>query len=506
MSNALTKNLQSIMNSISFITSRKNTTQKDSKTKKSRTTSKQKSIERSATRKIQTFMKKYQPKIRARFLNTICSDSGICINFGKEIEVIKKHFNGFVHFDYVSKIKRIGEISYNGFVNELTYERSGYTSHAILKSSARPDADNLYYEYLVGMNYVNKLNIVYPCFLETYGCYLYKNDMGWKNMSNSKMLKNKTDLKNSLVEFPDKNPFSASCKDSQYISILIQHINGAKTLESLLSYRGFVNNDMVYVLFQVYMALSCVSNEFTHYDLHTNNILVYQPAAGKCIEYHYHDGNNVYTFKNKYIAKIIDYGRSHFKGDTKDKYTGSSKIIIDNVCKSKDCILQEIENGNVYINDCGSAQGYGWMQNPQTDDELKNSFYISSYIRNMSHDLRALFRLAEYFKRPENKNRLELDSFKKAILDKVKYCKELNEGDDCFGTIENKYSGLPNQINNVRDAHDALLSLIEDPYYIHENKDKYATFQKLGDLHVYYDGRPMEFIEHKSLDIADSYV
>lgn len=489
MTSTLRNSLQSIMNNISFITTRKKTyyNSNDSKTKKSRTSSKS-SKQRAATKKIQTFMKTFRHKIRARFLNHICSDSGVCITFGKEIDTIKKHFNGFVDFDYVSKIKRLGEPSENGFINEITYEHKGYRSHAILKSMMREDSDNLYYEYLVGMHYVNKLNLVYPCFLETYGCYIYKNDSAWQTMMSNR----NTNLKKSLEYFPEKNPFNTSCKESQYISILIQHIDGAKGLRSMLSYRDFNNNDLVYILFQVYMALSCVADTFTHFDLHTDNILVYQPSAGKYIEYHYHDGNKEYTFKSKYIAKIIDYGRSHFKNDDKDKYTGSSKIIMDNVCRSKDCIIKNKHE----IFDCGNLQGYAWMNKPADNDELKNSYYISSSIRNMSHDLRTMYILKGFFNKRENRGKLELDSLKE-ILDKVQYCKSLHSGDDCYGTIENTKSGLPNKINNVKDAHNALLGLVKDPNYITENNDEYNNLYKLGDLHVYYDGRPMEFIELK---------
>ena len=75
------------------------------------------------------------PKQRGIFLKSICSDSGVCMAFGRQTKRIKKHFNGLVDFEYaISPIKRIGEVSTNGFIKEITYERDGYKANAILKS------------------------------------------------------------------------------------------------------------------------------------------------------------------------------------------------------------------------------------------------------------------------------------------------------------------------------------------------------------------------------------
>jgi len=78
---------------------------------------------------IQKFMIKHRHKIRFEYLKAICSDSGVCIAFGRESEKIKDFFNGFVNFDFIVKpIKKIGEPSTNGFVHEIKYEREGYKS------------------------------------------------------------------------------------------------------------------------------------------------------------------------------------------------------------------------------------------------------------------------------------------------------------------------------------------------------------------------------------------
>ena len=122
-----------------------------------------------AQKTVGKFMKKTEFKRKSKFLQAICSDSGVCIAFGKERKKIFDFFDGFTKFDYLKSIKAIGAVSANGFVKELEYEREGYIAHAILKSSKEKDADNLMYEYLIGASINVVLLKFFPCFIETYG-------------------------------------------------------------------------------------------------------------------------------------------------------------------------------------------------------------------------------------------------------------------------------------------------------------------------------------------------
>lgn len=442
---------------------------------------------KTATRKLRSFFKSKIPefprimqKITSRFLNHICTDSGVCIAFGKELGVIKNHFDNFLTFKYVSQIRRVGEPSANGFVNEITYNREGYKSHAILKSSTTPRADNLLYETLVGV-YVNKLNMIYPCFLETYGIYGYNTSTSWERLrdgSRDKQILNDLTLFNSIPELDDL--VGISCKNSQYLSVLIQNIKDAKSLESMVNNRYFSNNHLMHVLYQIYMTLSCVSNNFTHYDLHTGNVLLYEPVKGKYIEYHYHKNNHEIVFKSPYISKIIDYGRCFFKDDDNKNKLDSSKKIHKAVCEHKSCQP-----------DCGLSAGYSWLE----CNDIINNHYICSTQRNSSHDLRLLHILRSVYPQIP-------------FFNKINYCNGFNYITPCegFGTIENTKRGFPDSINNVVDAHDELLMIITTPQSIANNN---AIFnnpnKKLGELHVYYDGHPMKFIENKGTNtVAES--
>jgi len=322
-------------------------------------------------------MKKVDPnKRRAYFLNSICSDSGVCIAFGKEIKTINKHFGGFVDFSYItSRIKRMGEPSSNGFINEITYERNGYIANSILKSSVRSSADNLMFEYIVGQ-YINKQCKRFPCFVETYGLFKYRNEYVWNHIKNTSVLVSSI-MKDALESIPSINEESMklSCTHSKHLAILIQHIKDATSINKMLENFQFIQRDLVNVLYQIYMPLATLANTFTHYDLHKENVLIYEPIKGKYIQYRYilNDGTIV-EFKSSYIVKIIDYGRSFFVNNT--GFKRSSKEIYDTICDLDECEPE-----------CGKYKGFHTLSPEETPGSF---YYISSSTRNMSHDLRLL--------------------------------------------------------------------------------------------------------------------
>jgi hypothetical protein len=408
------------------------------------------------------------------FLKIICSDSGQCISFGKNIEEINNFFKGFVNFEYaISPIKKIGAVSANGFVKEIHYEKQGYNAYAILKSSQTKNADNLVYEYLVGEKYVNRIMKKYPCFLQTYGYYYYNSEDTWKNIKQTKPLSNDI-LQNLLLQ--NTIDYKDACQKSKLACLLLQHIKSAKSIQDYLhvdSYTHFITFDLIYVLFIVYHCLSSLSKTFTHYDLHDGNVLLYEPIKNKFVQYHYHSKNNtVFTFNSPYIPKIIDYGRSYF-----DNANVSSKTIYNKLCNTKAC------------GKCGDNVGFGWLDpNPL--------YHISSTTKNESHDLRLLNVIKNSLPLinesiPKYKSFTELQT----ILNKVKYGIGIsNRGEKIYGTIENTTNGKNvNKIFNVNDAYESLKAAIEMPSLVSLNKTMYVDKNKIGNLHIYEDGRDMHY-------------
>ena len=423
-------------------------------------------IKTDKAKKIGNFMLSNRDKIKSLFLKTICSDSGLCIAFGVEGDKIKKFFDNFTSGNYVSfPIKRIGKASVNGFVDAITYEREGYKANAVLKSMVNYQSDNLYYEYLVG-KFINKWNLIYPCFLETYGLFKYNSYEDWEYVHKFHEIYKKNILKENLTYIPDPT-ISDSCTNFLDLALLIQHINNSKTLHDVINENKNNNNDffkfeLINILYQIYMPLAAMKDIYTHYDLHPGNVLLYEPIQNKYIQYYYHSINPlkpVVEFKSKYIVKIIDYGRSYFKDDTIDALK-----VYNEVCSTKECTP------------CGVDYGYYYLSPEKYPGK---SHYISSQKKNASHDLRLLDYLKKY----------GLDTFHELniLLSNVIY-------DEDYGTKEN-LSFDQNKIQNVKDAFEEMEKILLIGKIKGVNNNIYSKMGKIGDLNIYEDGRPMEFIK-----------
>jgi len=444
------------------------------------------------------FMRAHNPhKRRARFLNSVCSDSGLCIAFGKENETIKKHFGGFIDPAYiVAPIKRIGAASANGFVNEITYNNAGYVAHTILKSSASKGSDNLLFEYLVGQ-YLNKKGRLFPCFLETYAWFTYLSNATWKHVKTTKNITANIfdptvalQLQNTDGLINDTTDLAVACTQSKHLAILIQHIKGSMSISESMQKTSFVKHELLYVLYQIYMPLTAMATEFTHYDLHTGNVLLYEPSKTGYIEYHYHLPNTndtIVSFKSQYIAKIIDYGRCFFvdkslpssSSSSSSNFGHTSKSIYQSICKTKECNPA-----------CGYDVGFNWTQPIQN----RSTYFISSVIRNASHDLRFVCELLNVYSHTINQHNDELF----VLLKSVEYGVGItNEDSKLYGTKEQTVSKLKDKkIVNVIDMHSSLKDMILENASLRENNEYFASTQrvKLGDMHIYGDGRAIRYV------------
>jgi len=429
-----------------------------------------------ATEKIKNLIKR-----SSIFLKRVCSNSGQCVSFGKYTTEITAYFKGFTGFEYaLTPISAIGGLSANGFIKEIKYERNGYNAYAILKSSRTPDADNLVYEYIVGNKFINRILKKFPCFIETYGFYFYDFDSSWKRMLINRPL-NKAVLNG--LELQRTIDYNKACSDSKLAALLIQHIKDARPLKTVLStgarYSDFTIYELLYVLFIIYQALAALSTVFTHYDLHSDNILLFEPHPGKYIEYHYYLRNGTtIEFKCSYVPKMIDYGRSFF-----DNGNVSSKTVYEKLCKARDC------------HSCGYDNGFNWL-------DSQTYLGINSQQKNESHDLRLLVTISAKFKilesiggvpRPTKKTFNEVNK----IVNKVIYGRSIENPDNKeYGTKENlkEYSGS-RKIYNITNAYEYLQRAILKPKVIAENNERFQDpINKLGDFHIYEDGRDMEYI------------
>ena len=438
----------------------------------------EKYAKKAATRKIGKFLRHRDPRVRSKFLQSVCSDAGVCIAFGTNDSAIRKHFDDFNNFDLLSKpAERIGSVSANGFVKELTYVNRGYTANAVLKSAAYSNADNLLYEAMVGF-FLNKMSQRYPSFLETYGLYQYNADgLAYKECKDNK-LTDPTVLSVGLKRIAQSskdisNPtVRNSCLSPISMAVLIQHLKSAKTLNKMCSSRLFVTKDILYVLYQVYMTLASLSTIFTHYDLHRDNVLVYEPVAGSHIEYHYHMGGKETVFRSKYIAKIIDYGRCYYNDTSSTSNTSESKSFYDKlVCK--ECKPR-----------CGTGRGYEWMS--YKANQMKRASFICSQRVNPSHDLRLLYSIGNKV--------VGMDSNLQTFMSRVVYGRGVAKGNEMYGTEPRTDSGYPMRIHNVNDAFTWLQELVNNPQSEVQNEIDYRKSTLLGELHIYGGDKPMRWV------------
>jgi hypothetical protein len=452
---------------------------------------------------IQNFMKNTTLKRKSEFLKAICSDSGFCYALGKNRTKIFDFFDGFVRFEYVKPpIVAIGNPSSNGFVKSIRYERHGYTANAVLKSSTKSTADNLAYEFLVGM-FLNKMGNQYPCFVQTYGLYYYKTNSDWMHARDTKRMSSNI-LKHSLQLHTTLDKFKRDIKNaidyeagefSKYAAVLIQHFPNVTTFgdylddmsEDGVDWCNFSIKELPYILYQIYMPLAAMSKVFTHYDLHQNNVLLYEPVPGKYIQYHYHLEKETVQFKSKFIAKVIDYGRAFYK-DVEVKNVSATDVL------KRTCVLDEC---NLDGEDCGDQSGFRYLSNT-----LKPStYYMSSSEHNPSADLRLLHLIKKSFNTHGynvgngdcGPNDLEEEAFESIdkILDMIVFGVGLQPDQTKYGT-KPLGSGLPGNIQNVNDVEDLLREgLLTNLALKAFNESYYENMEKICDIHVYSDGRNM---------------
>ena len=271
-----------------------------------------------------------------------------------------------------------------------------------------------------------------PHFVNTYGLFEYMFDKEPIKAGHISAL-------NTLNSIPSISTNEA-CSKSISLAVLIQNIHKPIYLMNLVQMKS---DDLLTSLLQVYITLFLFSKQFTHYDLHWGNVLLYAPKDNHYIHYHYIINGVSISFKSLYMVKIIDYGRSYIP-----------------------LSQHQFKNMSLYC----QSHGFTFFDPPS-----RSNYYISSNTRNMSHDLRLLH---------EFKNKIPHDSELTALLSQVHYAIP-------FGTPEHVSVLNSNKIYNVTDAFNKLHSLFKTRQSF--NTTSYASKTKLGDLHIEL-GTPARFI------------
>jgi hypothetical protein len=420
---------------------------------------------------ISRFFRRTTSKRQSRYLQAKCRDPDMCLLINYERQKISEFFQTFSKKFIQTPIKRIGAVSVNGFIHHIHYHRDSYDAYAVMKSAAKKDADNLMYEYLVGKE-LNKYRSRFPNLVETYGLYHYRSETAWASAKDMKSITTepkKMEYLQGLIHINDEENtlnqlLTFSCTHSKHIAILIENIKNPTTFADLLD--DIQEDDFLCILFQVYYLLHELRHIFTHYDLHANNVLIIDFGEDNYMEYVYHIKDEVIVMKCRYLAKIIDYGRSCIYK--------KSKEIHRELCKISECRFDKRNP-----DDCGDAYGHTWLSDAGDDE---HAYYVRSTKLNNSHDLKLLTNLVLLYM-----NNYELYEEIQDLLSKVYY-------KDDYGTPP-KTRG-PNKSTKIYCVTDAIVELtiiIIGPEYGRYNERNYMDKTLVGTLNIYSDGRPFEF-------------
>lgn len=400
----------------------------------------------------------YKLKTSRKNLKYSCPNTIQCFAFGIEIDSIKFYFNNFDNFKLIkSPVIKMGNYSENGFIQKIHYQKKKYSAYAILKSALKTISDNLYYEYLVGQK-INLYNKYVPSFIQTYGIYEYQNKFTWEVSKNSRSLdKNQieglfSNLKN-ISDVPEKELLLEACNNSKYIAIMLQYIEHTRSFRNYMMDDFFNRYFILPVIFQVYTTLYTLRKFFTHYDLHYENIVLYEPKPNTYIQYHYNIDGKVIKFKSPFMVKILDYGRSYF-----------SINIRDDLCK--------------LCNDCGIYDGFELLYSQKNDPY---SSYVTPRFLNNSADLRFLYDI---------KRKVRATPHLKKMFN-IKFANE-------YGTPED-LSYHPGEIRNIKDAFDTICKIMVLPDVLADNEAGVLGMTKFGDLEIFTDmSKEMRFTKARN--------
>jgi hypothetical protein len=383
--------------------------------------------------------------------------------------------------NYSQEIDRIGINSANGFIRKLNYKDNSLSMDVVLKSAANAQADNLYYEYLAGQC-INEFSKFYPFFSRTFGIGKYKSNQTYNAL---KSIASKNLLSAPVHNFIEpmnlsdfETTISESCQNSLYMTIFTQFIPIDGSLWNYFTsftrnsvFRQGYQNQLtkhIAILFMVYGSLHKLSDFFTHYDLHMDNIALYAIPNAQYIDVEAKTENGVISFKTKYIPIIIDYGRSYFNCSAIESHLVNSPTVMKSVC-----LKDSFRSGSpVCVRNCGDYVGYSFtgQYNPATDSfnaTQGDDFFINRAKRNKSHDLRGLSDLKRSI------NFSELDSSISYIRRWKQIIEHLNYNARFFGKPET--SSVMGQFNNVTDIFRELSNIMLEPEFIRDHDQHYKT-------------------------------
>ena len=207
---------------------------------------------------------------------------------------------------YIHNLRQMGGESAEGYALIADFENA--KDMFVVKVSRSPSDDTLLHELVVGLYGTNKLRQYIPNFAYVYG--------GFK-------------CSPPLIDPETKKVVTWCLHDTNPVNyVLYENINPAVTMSKYL--QTCTGKDFVNVYLQVLYALRLALkvSDYTHYDLHYENVLIRHPSPGTIngpFQIAYETERGVEYVLTHVIPTFVDYGFSHIK--TADRIDSSGKIV-----------------------------------------------------------------------------------------------------------------------------------------------------------------------------------
>lgn len=197
--------------------------------------------------------------------------------------------------EWFSKFKVIGAPSVQGVAVKSIFPRNQGTDLFVVKTPIDTSERGLYHEAVVGFYGLNPLKQKIPNFMYIYGI---------------------TDCSPPVIDTNNNNLIESFCNRSDGKNktpyLISENIVNSKTFKEFITTTAAKPHVVANLLLQVMNALHLANLfcDYTHYDLHDGNVMIYELKDRIAIPF-YLDGSRNSVICVQYVAVIIDYGLSH---------------------------------------------------------------------------------------------------------------------------------------------------------------------------------------------------
>ncbi len=273
------------------------------------------------------------------------------LDFNNQKNTILEKYNNFTNLNLINnEIERL-HIGGNGTVHNLIFTKSinfrrKDKINLIMKTPVDSYKDNNYYEYVAGLC-VNNFKTYFPNFVYTFGYGKITPTLKsaleldpYVNINPRIFMNNYTIIDVNEDDTLKYSKINDGCELNGSTSLLIEKIPNSKELWDYIFDDEFtepasINYNLFCVLYQVYLTLNSLSEKFTHYDLHTGNIMISEYDKPIIIKYILKNGEEI-ELCTKYIPVIIDYGRCFISCLENDSLINSTNYL-NIACNISNC-------------------------------------------------------------------------------------------------------------------------------------------------------------------------